>query len=297
MAIAFWVSGFAWTHRTANYCGIRHRKGRILFRACRAMSWWLPVEKTSGPTSWHSDIYGISLATGELLWTADDLEPDGLIGWFFYKLGLYRETDSPKYVSENQVHCTSGRILDVRTGELLIVPNPEQEPFRSDAEAHALYSGNRIAIDTEEGLYLSVKPMDRAKGHRVPKDKNADDSWRSWGVNIYGVSDANPDGWRFELREYGYSSNNNYYGYRYNAPYVYMLGKEGDYYDEPKEGDPLKNRDASFHLIVLDARTGEVAKDILLPEQVHEYRIESISSRGILLSHSNKYLALHPFAT
>jgi hypothetical protein len=241
--------------------------------------------QSGGPWTASSGIYGLSLETGDLVWQAKPIKPSkGLFARLSYKLGLVRFTDSPNYVSENQVICTSEAILNIENGNVMHDAQAEPELSVEDSRANSLYGGAMINVDDQLQKNITrVKP-----GERVHMSTEK--------VVIYGYSGDDELNWEFNLHSLGYSAFFNYFSYRFHEPYIYFLGKEGDYYMPEVEGEALERRPAPFHLIAVDARSGEVVQDLRLPDEAHEYRIESSNSQGILLSHSNTQLALYPFA-
>jgi hypothetical protein len=246
--------------------------------------------------------FGMSLKTGDLVWRYPQR---GAIGGFFREIGLLNEKDAAKFVSENQVHCASGRLIDINVG-LLLPKTTVKEPELTrphDVESGELYYEGVISVNKALGQILSSRPGGVGRPPEVTAEwlKGSDETVEEYpsgmrGHTLYGLSDDDPQGWKFDSRELGYSTDTNYFAYRYHRPYVYLIAKEGEYYKPEEEGKPLENRKAACRILVLDARKGEIVQDILLPEPAHEFRIESIDNSGILVSHSNAYLALYRFS-
>jgi len=52
-----------------------------------------------------------------------------------------------------------------------------------------------------------------------------------------------------------------------------------------------------YHLIVLTVTYGEIIQDLPLPDRgEHEYRIESLSENGMLISSGNRELFYYPWS-
>ena len=230
-----------------------------------------------GPSSYSRGVYGLSLDTGEQVWQADPPHPTGgTIARFFHRIGLLVGSDSPALVEHGMVHCTSGRILSVVDGSELKAHGAKTHKDRERTRVEKFYYDEVIPLKMHEGRFISAKRPGGAPPNLTDE-----------GTRFYGVNSNRVDDWKFSLSEHGYSAHTNYYSHRLVGDFVYVLGKEGEFYEETSEKFVVRNREAPCHLLTVDALTGETVQDITLPEPAHEYRIESVSSNGLLLSHSN----------
>lgn len=237
-----------------------------------------------GPASYSRGVYGLSLDTGETLWQADDPPPSGgVISRFFHRIGLLYGMDSPTLVLEGKVHCTSGRILNAADGSEHAPQGARNLASIGRNRSEQFYDKLEVKLETVEGRFVSSR---RPGG---------DPANLSGGPYIYGINSNRTHDWEFNLSDQGYSTFSNYYSQRLVGDRVYLFGKEGPYYEETDDKFVMRPREATVHFITVDAITGEVTQDFTLPEPTHEYRIESVSPTGLLISHSNTWLAFYPF--
>jgi len=244
--------------------------------------------QSDGPMTFDLGCYGISLESGEMLWDSKYISypPDGWLSRMLKPLfGRFIEcNESPLDVNDGKVWCESGRILNALDGTLIARENPgeikkKEELRRKGDPAQKLYDGERVVVDTKGPLMISLEGDDDTEDLR-----------------LYGFSGKEAPDWTFDLGSMGYSSEDNFFAYRYRRPYVYFVVKEGKRYLPGGEDQALKVRKAPARMLTVDGRNGEVVQNFRLTDDgVREYRIEAVGSRGILLSRDNRRLALYPF--
>jgi len=249
--------------------------------------------RSDGPWTLDFGCYGISLETGEMLWDSKYISyPAG--GWLSRMLKtlfgrLIESNESPLEVKDGKVWCESGRILNASDGTLIARENPgemkkKEELSGNGDPAQKLYNGERVLVDRKGPLMISMEESSGEVGHHTED------------LRLYGFSRKEAPDWTFDLSSMGYSSEANYFAYRYRHPYVYFVVKEGEGYLPEVEGQALQVRKAPARLVTVDGRNGEVVQNFRLTDEgVREYRIEAVGSRGILLSRDNRRLALYPF--
>jgi len=231
--------------------------------------------QSNGPVTFDLGCYGISLETGEMLWDSKYLSypADGwLSGMFKALFGRFIESnESPLDVNDGKVWCESGRILNASDGTFIARENPgeleKKKELRGQGDfAQKLYDGERVVVDKKSPLMISIEG-----------DHDTED------LRLYGFSRKKAPDWTFDLWSMGYSSEDNYYAYRYRHPYVYFVVKEGERYLPGGEDQALKVRKAPARMITVDGRSGEVVQNFRLTDRdVRECRIEAVGNRGIL---------------
>jgi len=244
--------------------------------------------QSGGPWTLDFGCYGISLETGEMLWDSKYLSypADGWLSRMFKTLfGRFIEAnENPVDVNNGMVWCESGRILNASDGTFIAWETPgemekKKEPRGNGGPARKLYDGERVIVDRKGPLMISIEG-----------DHDTDD------LRLYGFSGKDAPDWTFDLGSMGYSSEDNYFAYRYRHPYVYFIVKEGERYLPGGEDQALKVRKAPARILTVDGRSGEVVQNFrLTDDKVREYRIEAVGDRGVLLSRDNHRLGLYPF--
>lgn len=240
--------------------------------------------RSDGPWAADFGCYGISMRTGELLWTSHAQ------GWWGRALrlldfvpGFANELrDRPHHVIDNEVYCITGRVLDVRTGALLRhVSRQEVQQFqepRPDVQqlCDSRVQNARTKILVGDNMWLSHK-----------KDEN---EGQLGEFQLYLLDNENAVKWKLESNSRGMHIADKFYSYRYvsyrlKAPFVYLVvSVESNYKQHPSRPYRLQNP-TRYHLLSFDIFKGQVVGDILLDEnKVTECRIEEVDDQGLLVS-------------
>jgi hypothetical protein len=203
--------------------------------------------RSDGPWTLEFGCYGISLETGQLLWT---VHARGMWGRLLRLLDFVPAftndlRDAPAFVQGSEVVCASGRLLDVRTGrEKGRLPIEEvKKHVRTLSEALSLNNG-------------------------CPRN-----TWAR--VRRY-----------FDLANTGYHLGGNYYSYRYAAPFVYlMVSEERQLRDVPGKPDCVVSNPTVYHLLTLDLDRMSIVQDFRVADgKLEECRIEDMDEAGLLVS-------------
>ncbi|BDI30955.1 hypothetical protein CCAX7_30060 [Capsulimonas corticalis] len=254
---------------------------------------------------WTASIgcYGISLVTGELLWTSDS---DGIRKYLWKALecipGLINEfRDTPIAVENGEVICASGRILDIHNGRRIAHDRKRVERVREDkpdkSDAERLYYGERVPLQDNPSLRLSIDTRPLSKD--VEPQDNYDDI-PPYDLRLRLVDRDGAPQWLYSVSDDGYFAEGNFYASRYQYPYVYIIAYDKRPYipiDEEKPGYVRRNT-AQCRLLALDVRQGKVIQNTPLAETptANEYRIEAINDQGLLISGGSRHLQLFRFA-
>ena len=222
---------------------------------------------SSGPGTWTERCFGLSLATGETLWSSHG--DDG--------------RDSPSVVHDVEVLCGSGRVLDARTGRLLrrlsrdeVRAGVRRRFKRPKSDPKALYWTRMNGIEKGARLEGIGWLTHRAKPGESGRD----------GFRLYAVDDAGEVAWAFDLATTGYVINHcNYYAYRLAGRHVYVVAAEGPNSrpaSAPIYREPVPT---TFHLLTVEVERGTVVQSTRLTSQpVTECRIEDVDAAAVLVS-------------
>jgi hypothetical protein len=242
--------------------------------------------QSDGPWTAEFGCYGISLETGELLWTAHAGGVWGpLLRLLDFVPGFTNDLrDAPVLVRGGEVVCASGRVLDAHRGrDLRRVPAHEiQGPTRQPSEAEVLYQGRL------QGGYTKVRLANgRWLSHKAWPGEDAGSGFR-----LYVLGEDEAIRWQFDLASTGYHVAGNYYSYRYAGPYLYLLVSEGrPQRDVPGQPGFVPPNPAVYRLLTLDLSREVVAQDFRVDDSpVDEGRIEDADRAGLLVSLSHRHL-------
>jgi hypothetical protein len=253
--------------------------------------------RSDGP--WTADLgcYGISLTTGELLWTSHG---SGLGGAFLRVLdfvpGFTNDLrDSSHHVTSTECFCGSGRVIDVRDGRFLRRVSPEElkqhERPLTDFE-HLAETGYRVdapsRIQIRPDIWLSCR-------------REGEPALRIAGrVRFFQTRDDGCHVWAFDLAQTRFAGNG--HSWRYcpgtgsRPPVIYMIVS-----DEPNRAPDPKGRPhfvvprpTTYRLLVLDVTDGQTVQEVVLGRSESDCRIEDVDETGLLVSYDGR--RLHYFA-
>ncbi len=230
--------------------------------------------RSDGPWTLTFGCYGISLLSGELLWTAHRKRGGGLLRLLDFIPGFTNGLRaSPLALRGSECLNDRGRVIDVHTGEYLRKDSEDNFPKTVDEEdpSWVLYTCNRMVLDNGDKLVHATRK----------------------GFYLYR---ARPDGqhlWHFSLEGENHFIEGNYYSHRYQDGYLYLVASDRPIYVpvSPKDPYTIKPNRRRHFLWVLDVQTGAVCQKIDLSEETEkECRIEDIDDRYLLISREGKTL-------
>lgn len=278
---------------------------------------WFRVERTSGELVWQKDhfransicgidsgvivayemrsdgpwtagfgCYGISLDSGEIVWRSHNQGSLGLLGRLLDCIPGFTNDlrDSPSYVVDGQVFCSSGRVLNVTDGTLLSKIDSKdvgnRKPVPSDA--WLLY---RATID-DQVLGVPVGELTLAHANR---------GIHKGALHIVATTKENAVAWEFDIRQTGLHIESNFYSYRLAAPYVYfVVSEEPPFVANSARLGTITRNPTRWYILCLDVRNGQIEQRVSLGERRSEScRIEDVDERGLLIRISERELALY----
>jgi hypothetical protein len=291
-------------HALGQWCNVDRQTGQPLWeRKLRANSIRdvsgdviVATETVSfGPGTWSEGCYGVSLTTGQRLWTSHAEGFEGrVLRWLdAFPEYLNRGRDTPVAVVGDEVICRSGRVLSVRDGRLV------RRISRDEAKNWEHAPIDRMLAQPEHQLYgTRMGGRNRPRGARIEglgwltHRSNPGERVRD-GFRLYALDDRDRIIWSFDLATTGYRINHcNYHAYRFAGKHVYIVAAEGPnsrpapapYYQEPIP--------TTFHLLALEFTHGTVAQDVVLtPQPTSECRIEDVDAQDVLISTGRRHLA------
>jgi hypothetical protein len=202
--------------------------------------------RSDGPWTLDFGCYGLSLKTGERLWTS---HREGLWGrvmqWIDAVPGVTNGLrDTASLVMGTECICESGRVLDVRTGRL-VRRMPRREVERLKAE----WAESQPFRRYQDELPLAEQAFKRAAtGHAAgPHD---------------------------------------FFTYRFAGSYLHLVvSEERTTRPHPREPGVSETQRARFHLLTLERERGTVVQDLRVSDEpLSECRIEDMDERGLALS-------------
>jgi hypothetical protein len=277
-------------HVLGQWFCIDRSTGRVLWErrmgradtVCGVSQGVIVASETRSDGPWTADFgcYGISLESGQRLWTS---HADGAWGHVLALLdrvpGFTNELrDVPTRVEGGECVCRSGRVLDVKTGKQVRRISREEAAFKSAAptDAEVLYEG-RMRVRLGANRWLSRRAFkDEEIGGMHLKLHVVDDDWK--------------EVWKFSPGENGYySGESNFFSYRYQQGYVYMVVTDAKVNQTPLPGGDMER--VNFRVVTLDVGTGKIVQDVPIGDRAYAHcRIEDVDDTGMLVSAEGKCL-------
>lgn len=277
---------------------LTRRYGHVRLLPDRVLGQWFCLDRPTGRRIWERrffrpasvagvsegvvvateefGVYGISLATGRLLWTSHGT---GLWGRFVRLLDFIpcfenELADAPHRVEGGECVCYSGRVVDVRTGRTLRrVPRDE---VRRTGRATVLRDERlgddaRLAFRSGEGPNHWVRGKLRLRLLRIDGEVRWEFDVASTGRHLQSYRFAPPS----EARR----------------PFVYfVVSDEPNTTPHPTRRHYALPRRTAYRLLTLDVAVGEIVQDIPLGEANRECRIEDADEAGLLVGADAKRL-------
>jgi hypothetical protein len=242
--------------------------------------------RSDGPWTLDFGCYGISLETGQLLWTS---HARGGWGGFLRLLdfipGFTNDLrDTPAFVRDGELVCASGRVLDVRTGmdRGRVSAEEVKGHVKPRSDTWLLYQGGLREV------YTRVKLTDgRWLSHKASPNEES-----VTGFHLYVLGDDGAVRWHFDLAGTGYHIGGNYYSNRYAAPYLYLVvSEERQLRDVPGKPGYVVTNPAVYRLLTLDLNGESVMQDFRVDEcKLKECRIEDVDETAVLVSLDGRQL-------
>ncbi len=237
--------------------------------------------RSDGPWTADFGCYGISLDTGELLWTSHGR---GWWGIFLRMLdfipGFTNDLrDDPHHVRGQECFCNSGRIIDLHSGrDVRRIPRSDIDKFAPDASDDSIL---HCAKHDVEFLRVGIGE-DRWLAHRRPEDVPGSTGFLASAFQLCLLDGGNSVIWFFDLASTGYHFNS----YRYTAPFVYVVVSEGDQKrDHPTIPHAVLPNATKYHVLTLELDRGTVVQDILIDGRpLAHCRLEDADGGGLLIS-------------
>ncbi len=248
--------------------------------------------RSHGPRTASFGCYGLSLETGELLWTSHAGGWWGrLVRMFDFVPRFANEfRDAPARLVGDRCVCASGRVLDVHTGKEIRRPSTDRpdRPSEVPSDARRLYEGMRrnefTRVPLRDGLWLS--------------NKRSGDDVRIAEFCLYLVDDDGGVHWTFDLETAGYRIDGDFFSYRYVPPYVYLVAsQQSNRKSHPTRPHAVLPNPTVYHLLVLELETGTIAQDIRIDRRnLSQCRIEDADEEGVLISSAARELQYYKAA-
>lgn len=242
--------------------------------------------RSDGPWTADFGCYGISLSDGSLLWTAHRSGwSNWLVQWLDLVPGFTNELrDSPAVVTRGEVVCTSGRVLDIRTGQQLrrisraavqALPMPQQrgwEFYRSPL------SIDLPRVEFAPGCWLAHLPGEHPAANGI--------------LSISAKNAAGETLWTFSTAALGGYIAGNFYSYRIAPPFLYLVLSDQPLHRTDSRNQQHPDRQLrNWQLITVALVTGNVVQRIPLGTEPQELcRIEDLDDSGLLISTSSRSL-------
>lgn len=233
----------------------------------------------------RSGCCGISLETGRVLWTPHSP------GFWGRLLSLFR-SEAPDYVLNGRCYCQSGRVFDIRTGELLDrIPReeialPEKPETDTDILGRSKASSDLVRLCLGDGNWLSHKLAS------VPVEMTTEELVAScYEFRLFLMDNEGCVKWEFDLESTGYEIQYRPYvdNCRCSKPYLYLIVSEKRTTRKEK-GLEIYNP-SHFHLLTLDLSIGQIVQDIRVTHNpVDGCRFEDCDEQGLLVSESEHTL-------
>ncbi|HEX5244458.1 MAG TPA: hypothetical protein VFW23_14445 [Tepidisphaeraceae bacterium] len=233
--------------------------------------------------------YGISLETGQLLWTSHPSgacgEPSSLNSWVPENFDVDGDAAAPRIIEDGKCLCKDGSIIDPLSGQKIEQMSPEDVGVRASRlrteRNHERSRAFYMSISQMSGRGIQLIPGKWLSGERLPKT----DSIQFTLCNAQNVCE-----WSFDLKKQtGYEQ-------RYPSYYEFRLVDQSIYF---VAYEPLKEEPAlvpgvwrppeprQFHLLTLDLANGEVVQDLSLGNY-WLCKLEA-DQAGVLIRSSNEW--------
>lgn len=259
------------------------------------------VAETRSDGPWTADFgcYGISLATGAMLWRWYGCGVRGALARLFEQLPAVTNELRPGFygVRGTEVATAQGHILDLLTGKLLRHESPISIPkkdYNVRSAAQKVYDGD--AVEIGQNAFISTRePLTRREKRSNGRTMISTPKL----TRPFGFVLRNEQGrviWDWSPEDLGLHPLTRYYGWRLVRSKLLVLGGE----EPPKiptVPDSLRMRATKYHLIVLNALDGDVTENVSISDEWAEScRIEDVDEKGVLISRNNRCLDYYVFA-
>lgn len=249
--------------------------------------------RSDGPWTADFGCYGISLTTGELLWTSHG---SGTWGIFLRILdfvpGFTNDLrDSPHRIQGTECFCRSGRVIDVRDGRLLRRVSGEEleQHVRPSTDFDRLAeTGYRVDAPSRIGIGPDAWLSCRRDGEAARRIAGR--------VRFFETRDDGSELWSFDLAQTRFAGNGHSWrfcsavGTRPSVIYIVVS-------DAPNRAPDPKRRPhfvvpcrTTYRLLTLDASEGQIVQEVVLGRADSDCRIEDVDESGLLVSFDHRRL-------
>lgn len=230
--------------------------------------------------------YGISLESGQLLWTS---HPSGTCGeaspfstWDLEDFDVDGDATAPRLVEDGKCLCKDGSIIDPLSGHQIGQMAPR------DVELRASRMMNQRSSERSRAFYRSIS-QERCRGIQLSRGKwLSGERFRSLQFALCNVQGACE--WSFDLRQIGYEQKHpSYYQFRLVDQYIYIVAYEPFKEEPPVPGEWKPPEPRRFHLLTVDLTNGKVAQDIPIGNRrLCTCQLEDADQGGILIRASKE---------
>src|SRR5579862_3812035 len=238
--------------------------------------------RMSGPATYSYGVFAISLETGELLWTSHFAGRGGraflkaVASWFGIDFSDYAAG-----VRGSECITAAGRILDLHSGkELRLEPPSAGEKWPSfwtlKSPAWQLYG--RHPVDCGSCRILR---------HGLPGAPKKEGVGPDGTFNLFLSDEQGRPLWSFDIATTGHHMGGNYFSYRFNDGFVYMVVSDRPQTVpiDPRQPLIVKRNPVHYFLWALDIETGEICQKVQISEEETTCcRIEDLDERSVLVS-------------
>lgn len=223
-------------------------------------------ERRDGHYFYARGCYAVRLEDGRLLWKRHGSGRSWPIGRLLESLPFQTNlfADAPLKVEDGRVHCYSGAVLNVQTGELEAPPSRPRLPHPNP--------------DNWWMRILSVWPkrVDSGTGIIITHGQSSEQTL-TWGVTAETAEGELL--WRLSKDELGKEVDWFFKPCQVSPPFVYLMATE-----ENRFAHGVKNP-LHWHLLTVDLRNGHVLQKVPIGnEALSLVLIEDVDEKGLLVS-------------
>ena len=234
--------------------------------------------------------YGISLETGELLWTSHANGWAGAIHRVldFVPLLINDLRDAPQHVANGECICISGRVLDVHTGrQIRRMPYEEVQSYpKPRDDSQRLFEGVQIEPDA----WLSIRNESTAQDTPLSEFAPIEDAFRRQ-FRLECRRDDRSVRWFRDLSSTGFHAAGRY-TYRLRPPFLcFVAAEELPWKPHPRRRRFVLPKPTHFRLFALDLSNGEIVQSFRVDEaMLSECRLEDVDEYGLLISGNRRWV-------
>ena len=231
--------------------------------------------------------YGISLDSGQLLWTS---HPSGACGeasrfgsWDLEDFDVDGDAAAPRLIEDGKCLCKDGSIIDPHSGHQVGQMTP------NDVDLSAKRMMTARSSERSRAFYRSMSQEPCRGIQLVPGKWLSGERFRSLQFTLCNAQ--NVCEWSFDLKQTGYEQEHpSYYQFRLVDQYIYLVAYEHFKEEPPPAPDHWKPPEPrQFHLLTLDLHNGKVVQDIPIGNRkLRTCGLEDADQAGVLIRSSSE---------